>query len=472
MTIPAEILEELATGKRNALEPHPYNSGEYRPMIRADVDGLVKALKSNPNIESIDLHHMSVGTDWLIEIAHALRGNTSLKTLTLSVNNMSDDAAAAFSSVLKNHPTFEDFQCAGNPMLSDVGIGQLAHSLGTCKNLRSVNFNTNPIGNGGAAAIGQMMRKSPNLEKLNVASCGIDKDPGKAVHIASAIPFCPKLFMLHVADTGVPQGQNVADACEGIVNTDTNPNLFTVSPNGSHLSRLARQNDLYAEAAFRPIERGINQLSTMKTVHLARIEPLQPILSNIGYRASIKVDSAKLATAKAYLQSPPEIDITSLTLESLTAQDDNGFTPLDHPLTWRRIGEIATALEANDTPLTQNFLNGRNSRGESWLECGLASAPEKLIPVLNNRGIQLRAEDLIFQNAKGETVTKLPLDAVLASGKVETLFTLDNLRGASQQELSRLYDAVPEAAQTRIGNFTALRQQIRAAASSSQGIGR
>ncbi|MBM3616957.1 MAG: hypothetical protein FJX23_00240 [Alphaproteobacteria bacterium] len=472
MTIPAEILEELATGERNTLTQHPNDSAKYRPMTRQDVDGLVRALKTNPNITSIDLQHMKVGDEWLQEIGHALRGNASLKNLTLSINGMADDAAATFASVLKNHPSLESIQLAGNDMLTDVGIGQLAHTFGTCPKLKSINFNTNPIGSGGAAAIAQMMRRSPQLENLNLASCGIDKDATKAKYIAEAVPLCPNLLSLHVADGGVPQHQNLAHFTEGKVTADTNPNLFWVTPNANHLSALTQRNIKDAEAAFRPIESGMGDLEKMRSVDMARISPILPILGQMNARPNIRVDAAKLATARAYLQSPPEVDVQTATVDSLLAKDEKGFTALDHPATWKHIGDIASTLEKRGTRFDMDFLKGKNSRGETWLEVGLASAADKLIPVLNERGIQIRAEHLIFNNTLGDTVKRLPFDALLASGKPESLFTVDNLKGASQQEVSRLYDAVPEPQQHRINNLSALRQQLRVASTRAQGIGR
>lgn len=472
--IPQQILDEIASGQRHMLGQELGEVDKWRSASGLDVKPLIAALRENPNVTHINLHHLNIGSDGLIALAHALRDNKRLKKLDISINGMTDDSAAAFAAVLKEHPALQEFNVAGNEMLTDTGISQLAHALSRCPDLRAINFNTNKMGTGSASAIGQLMKRCHRIERIHLSNCGISAKRESSKYIADAIPHCPNLEHLMADDTmGVPK-LSVFDTCDETLTPQTNPNLHMAHPRTPHINEVMNQNSRNARTAFQPIADTDGGLESFRTRDIAAMYSRRFILRHLSGQMHNIVDYEKTRAIYEYLENPPQLDLATLTRDSLVTPGDHGLAPLDNPAVWQSFPEIATALEANGTPLDLDFLQQKNSRGESWLECGMASAAATVLPVLNARGIYLQTDSLIEPDESAKLPAKPTplLEAIITCDAVPHLFTRDNWYGADTASLRKAYAALPQAEQGKVQNLQGLLFHVGSQAKTSHGLGR
>lgn len=457
--IPTEIFDEIASGARYSFGENNSDLSAWRTRFGPDIKPLIASLKANPDLTHLNLYQLNIGSDGLIQIAHALRGNRALTHLTLSQNDMTDDSAAAFASVLKTIPTLQQFHMSNTPMVTDTGVSQLATALSHCTDLRAFNLNNNKVGTNGAASINRMMKKCHRLETLKLNNCGIIKQKAAGQYIAEAIPSCPYLGHVQVSDImGVPK-YSIFDSSQGIITPDTNPNLYKIASTSPYMSGLIQTNLRRASLLCAPIEEGDGTLASTRTQDIAAIANRIPILqymaqikhtanlpipgtSASSYRTAITPE--KLAMVEDYLNNPPALDSKTLTYETLSTAGEDGLTPFDHPKTWKSFAEISATLTQQGAPLGKQRLSARNSRGESWLECGLASAPDIVIATLNKANIFIKPEDLLTRERNGSSKPSPLLEIAITNRLLPLLFSKENCQTASPASLRRVFNVLPD----------------------------
>lgn len=450
MQIAAESLEKLASGETNRFtleRPHLRH-----PLGDDDVTALAAAITANPNIESIDLHSSGLGNDHLRQIAQSLQGKPQLTSLHLSHNQIGDDCARDFAEVIRTAPKLREFITHGNNAITAEGLSSLASAIGENGNLRNLSFYATPLDRDGAAAVTQMVASSPRLENLNIISCGLMEHPEHTKPVIDALVGSRNLVKLEVEDVGDLWNR---------LSSETNPNLHsTVWQQRMKKHTIYKANEVSALERFTPFKDEAKPIEALYTRDLAAIYPVLPILSSLTRSQDPLVNPANLHAARDFLEHPPELDTADL-----FKTNAKGFTALDHPATWQRFGEFADALLGEG-------IHSKNSRGETWLECGLASAADVVIPELNKRGVRVSTQDLLTRDDNGILQPSPLLKAAIAGGKPEHLFTEENFHGSSGSGISAVHAALPEASQSRITHLFSLKQQVQAASPSRQGIGR
>jgi hypothetical protein len=111
----------------------------------------------------------------IIELSTLLKKHDNFGSITelwLNNNLISDDGAAAIASFLET-PT-----CAlvelwlGDNRIGPTGTALIAAALSNNDKLKCLGIYLNPIGNGGASTLAQMLRKNHTLSTLDIHGCG------------------------------------------------------------------------------------------------------------------------------------------------------------------------------------------------------------------------------------------------------------------------------------------------------------
>ncbi|MFN5999114.1 MAG: hypothetical protein ACK47Z_18620 [Paracoccaceae bacterium] len=132
----------------------------------------------------------------------------SITELWLNNNLISDDGAAAIASFLES-PT-----CAlvelwlGDNRIGPTGTAFIAAALSNNTKLKCLGLYLNPIGNGGASTLAQMLRKNHTLTTLDVHGCGSRGKGGGALEGYGCKIIKSKDGTEYVATAVAPRGED------------------------------------------------------------------------------------------------------------------------------------------------------------------------------------------------------------------------------------------------------------------------
>ena len=117
-----------------------------------DVVELAKALKGNTTLTELSLNNNNIDDDGASALADALKGNNTLEYLDLSENNIGDDGASALADALQINNTLEYLDLTENN-IGDDGANDLADALKGNNTLIWLDLNNNNIVDTGVSAL-------------------------------------------------------------------------------------------------------------------------------------------------------------------------------------------------------------------------------------------------------------------------------------------------------------------------------
>ena len=126
---------------------------------------LAEALKTNTTLTKLDLSVNNFGAEGVAALAAALRTNTTLTKLDLSVNNLGAEGVAALAAALRTNTPLTELNLCGNNFGAE-GVAALAAALQTNTTLTKLNLSVNNLGAEGVAALAAALQTNTTLTKL------------------------------------------------------------------------------------------------------------------------------------------------------------------------------------------------------------------------------------------------------------------------------------------------------------------
>jgi hypothetical protein len=123
----------------------------------AGAAALVSGLKSNRGLKVLDCgFNEDAGSDWTVELAHALADNQQIEVLRACCTGLDDEGASALACMLESNTALEELWIPHNKITSK-GATALARALKTNTSLLILILDGNPIGDEGALAIARAL---------------------------------------------------------------------------------------------------------------------------------------------------------------------------------------------------------------------------------------------------------------------------------------------------------------------------
>eukprot|EP01118_Nematostelium_gracile_P014531 TRINITY_DN5685_c0_g1_i2.p1 TRINITY_DN5685_c0_g1~~TRINITY_DN5685_c0_g1_i2.p1 ORF type:complete len:327 (+),score=81.45 TRINITY_DN5685_c0_g1_i2:82-1062(+) len=228
-------------------------------------DGIFKmseALEDNRSLKELFLSSTGMGSEGAKEIAKSLRNNTTINILKISHNNIKVDGAMALAIHLKNNKTLTQLDLGFNALDGSVVQPITEAFLTEHSSLTDLSFAENKqLGKDGGMALGNMLRNSTSLKRLDLRGCGINGASG--CEIAKGLAINTTLLELDLAcnGLGLKGGKSILDALK--VNT-------TLSSITIHINNLSDK----LEEQFRHIKAvKKNFTESLLTTSIQQLEP-------------------------------------------------------------------------------------------------------------------------------------------------------------------------------------------------------
>lgn len=168
----------------------------------ADLVQLAEALKVNTTLTSLYIYFNNLGAASAGLLAGALKVNTTLTTLDLFLNNIGDAGAAALAAMLKVNRTLTSVSLGCNN-IADVGAAALAGALEVNHALSVLSVDSNEIRSAGATALAKALKSNRSLTALHIEGNPICFDGAAgAAELVEALKVNAKLTTLDVSNTG------------------------------------------------------------------------------------------------------------------------------------------------------------------------------------------------------------------------------------------------------------------------------
>lgn len=168
-------------------------------------------------LQVLQLHGNYFGAAGVAAICEAVKTNKELLRLTIGNNHATDDAAHAIAAMLEGNYTLEELDLRLNS-LTAVGVKTIAQQ-GLAKNtsLRSLTLSGNQVGPVGANELTHVLSAHQRsvIEQLDLSSCGLTSTGG--VRIASLLSTSISLKDINLSDNALDDeaavclAQNIAD---------------------------------------------------------------------------------------------------------------------------------------------------------------------------------------------------------------------------------------------------------------------
>jgi hypothetical protein len=437
-------------------------STEFRlPQIRdsEDVQLIADAIRRHGRLTHTTLSGQNLSHGETNMLLSALAGCKSLRYLRIDRTTLLEREAHAVASLIRNNPHLQ-YVLLDDCGLREKGAEAISEALSDSQSLRELSFTGNAIGDAGGKAVASLVQNCPNLLSINLVGCEI-RDTGLQA-LTTALQGNTQL-----ANIALQQNHCSAETSQTLGDTllaNGSPNLVKARLPSEHaaLSEACRHNQTEAEKASERLEdyftaadseNNIEQehhFSEMPAAAIAQVYQRLPAVRYIEGSDASEYFEEMLESAEV---EPSE----ALSLESLTKRTYDGISPLEHPGNWKQFEHLAQTLAQQGTPITREFLEQKNPKGESYLQIGLTHAPYEVLPVLNEMGIHIGKDELLPQ-ASGNPA---PLYTALAEqGNLQAAFTLKNWE-KSPKEMRPTYNALPESDRTQVRDIFQLSALMR-----------
>jgi hypothetical protein len=130
--------------------------------------------------ERIDLGNVHIRDEGLLNLAVALKTNTSVTSINLYSNHFEDKGAPALADALKMNTTVTSISLHWN-RIGAKGVSALADALTVNTSLTSLDVGYNSYGDKGAVALADALKVKTALTNLNISKSGIGKKGASAL---------------------------------------------------------------------------------------------------------------------------------------------------------------------------------------------------------------------------------------------------------------------------------------------------
>lgn len=283
--------------------------------------------------------------------------------------------------------------------LTDEQVCVLAEGLKQNSHLVSLNLNANvEIGNAAAKAIADALRQHPKLSTLHLDANQIGDEGAQS--LADAIRSNRCLTILNLDSTQITA--KGSEALRDAVIQTRHPNIMAVwldnPPEG--LKEYCDRNKMKAQSLFGKVTKFHAQPPETWYQFLNREHAMEAV-------ATTNITPA-LHDFKAFAKTLP-VAGSNPTAHSLQEKQGD-YAPIDNPYTWLQFPEILARMHQN--------------------------------------GNRLQAGGLLDEEGKPNAL----LERAISCESTHALFTEENWRGASKQELKTVLNALPDAVREQIPN--------------------
>ncbi|KAL9965543.1 hypothetical protein ACROYT_G029357 [Oculina patagonica] len=157
--------------------------------------GLAEALQKNTSLTKVDLSYNKIGAQDATELAEALQKNTTLTELDLSYNKIGDAGAAGLAEALQKNTSLTGLYLSHNNIGAQGATG-LAEALQRNKSLTGLDLFGNNIGDQGATGLAEALQKNTSLTGLNLSHNNIGAQGATA--LAEALQTNTSLTVLYL----------------------------------------------------------------------------------------------------------------------------------------------------------------------------------------------------------------------------------------------------------------------------------
>ncbi|XP_074621745.1 uncharacterized protein LOC141880193 [Acropora palmata] len=154
---------------------------------------LAQALRVNSSLSSLDLSDNSISDEGVNSLAQALRVNTSLSSLDLSSNSIGDEGANSLAEALRVNKSLSSLDLSWNSIGAE-GANSLAQALRVNKSLSSLNLSLHFFADEGANSLAEALRVNTFLSSLDLHSSSIGDEGANS--LAQALSVNKSLFSL------------------------------------------------------------------------------------------------------------------------------------------------------------------------------------------------------------------------------------------------------------------------------------
>lgn len=427
----------------------------YREFTNAGVTYLSRAIsgmKGKDHAESLtdlNLCKSHVDDDCIPALIRIVKRARHLKNLNISDNAITGAGMEQLCQALEGHPSVKLLNIGSNP-LGDRGGKAIASLIRSGdSHIEELQAHHASIGDAGLAAIGQAFSRTETaMERVNLMS---NKGAAAAGHAwSNAILSNTSLSSVHLSQDNPLFDELVKDALA----TSRNPNLTYVSPVDG---RVAERTGFNRTGAIKAANLLVKKPETLtyddRAFTLQRITAAQRTLVN-----GLPPYKYHLSRFEGLLDAMPPLPPANANFsEALFKPNASGYAPLDNPKNWKDWDVVMKGLVASQTRPTKDFLQKTTPHGVTFLQsaAGMVSS-EQVTSYLLKHGGKLGSHELLDAENKPSALFR----AFINRGDVGGIFAQDNWMGKSQNELTSVYSAVPEALRKDISIHT-LRQSIR-----------
>ncbi|KAF9963988.1 hypothetical protein BGZ70_007073 [Mortierella alpina] len=297
---------------------------------------------------SIEVASASVQGKDVVDLAEALKTNSTLTTLSLRDNSIGDEGTKALAETLRTYATLTTLNLNNNS-IGEGGAKALAEALKVNSTLTTLNLNNNPTGEDGAKALAEALKVNSTLTTLNLNKNSIGDEGAKVL-----------------AEALVP-----------------NSTLVTLYLRGNSIwlkGLLAFLELLKTKSALTSLDLMANKMGSEIAAAMAEAFNINSGLSTLGLNLNswpIGKDGAKALAQTLHGNSI----VTTLTLRSCSIEEDG-------------VKALAKALKTNSTLITLNLDN--NSIGRD----GAKALSEALNTNSDLSSLSLRDTSLMDYGAK------------------------------------------------------------------------
>ncbi|KAL0206005.1 hypothetical protein P9112_001312 [Eukaryota sp. TZLM1-RC] len=352
---------------------------------------LARALESNSTLTELNLRRNNITDEGASALARALESNSSLTTLDLQFNNITDEGASALARALESNSTLTRLSLQNNK-ITDEGASALARALESNSSLTTLDLLGNNITDEGASALARALESNSTLTELNLQSNNITDEGASA--LARALESNSSLTELNLWRS------NITDEGAGALARalETNSTLTTLNLGNNNItsegaSALARA--LETNCTLTTLYLGGNNITSEGASALARALESNCTLTTLYLGGNNITSEGASALARA-LES-------NCTLTTLYLGGNN--------ITSEGASALAHALESNSTLTTLDLHNNQiTDEGASALACALESnSTLTTLDLHNNQITDEGASALACALESNSTLTTLDL---------------------------------------------------------------
>lgn len=390
-------------------------------------------------------------------LSNVLRRNHLVRELCISCP-MAPEAAAAIAAAMREHPSLSVVRFKGQQLsqpelqlLADAAFSlpalrtfqmkesgieaplmrHICAEAGAHENLQRLCLSKNTIATTQLPDISALFRDKHNWESLRFMDCGLDEHG--ITHIARQLGAQPKLCRFHLQGNVPDKGLYPAFS-EAVLNTKSQ-NLMSVFPNTPPIQRLCEQNETYQQDVLNKLRHVfLNKLGASVTTNAQALHLLPSL------RESLRVSRFQ-TQFETYMKELPPLPAAPSTQNILRRSNSLKQCAAENPANWQHAEDLLSQLEAQGETINHAWLNKTTPQGETLLTCGLAGGGKAFVEALNERGITLRANELLHPQNKHQP--NAALRALIELNNCNALFGFNNWQGASAEEMKALYRVLP-----------------------------